>query len=308
MEQNLQIVNYNLTDAVIGEMAANYMKLQIMGLEDRDGFKAVRSARLIVKAHRCNVERLRKELKADALEWGRRVDAEAKRITALLEPIESHLEAEESRIEAEKETIRLAEEERKEAERIEKVRQIMSRVAAMANVGVDLSPEDVENLSEEEFRGQLAEATDAHETRLQIERERAEKEAAERKAEEERLEAERRAAREETERAQAEQKAENERLAKELAALKAEKAAADAAKRAEEERIALEQEAERKRQAEINEQLKAAAQAPDLEKLTAWARRVMDVVEGGSGIEDMEVALRLHEMAVQIRDILRGVL
>ncbi len=96
------------TDTAIAEMSEQYLPLQVSGIDDVEGLKAVHSARLVVKSHRVQVEKVRKELKADSLAYGRRVDGEAKRITALLEPIEQHLSDQENAVVAEKERIKNA--------------------------------------------------------------------------------------------------------------------------------------------------------------------------------------------------------
>ena len=84
-----QVVEYNVTDAAIAEMSDLYMGLVITNLEDKEQFDAVRSARLVVKGKRIEVDKKRKELKADALAWGKKVQTEANRIFALIEPIEN---------------------------------------------------------------------------------------------------------------------------------------------------------------------------------------------------------------------------
>lgn len=175
-----QLVNYNITDAAIGEMREKYLRLRIVDLQDKDGAKAVDAARRAVKAKRCEVERLRKGLKADALEWGRKVDSEAKRITEMLLPIEQHLEGEEARIEQERARIKAEEEARAEAERQEKLRRIDLRFAELAKYGGYTGKATVfqiGDLSEMEFDDLL----DEYRTRW-------EKAEAERRAEEQRLE------------------------------------------------------------------------------------------------------------------------
>jgi hypothetical protein len=106
------------TDAAIAELSKKYLSLKINGLNDEKGFKDVHAARMDVRNRRIAVEKKRKELKEDALKFGKAVDAEAKRITGLLAPIEEHLEAEESAVENEKKRIK-EEQERKEQERIQ---------------------------------------------------------------------------------------------------------------------------------------------------------------------------------------------
>jgi chromosome segregation ATPase len=97
---------FSIADSAIAKMREDYLPLKIAGVNDDSGFKAVHSARMVVKNHRVEVDKVRKALKADALEYGRKVDGEAKRITALLEPIEKHLTEEEDAYNAEKERIR----------------------------------------------------------------------------------------------------------------------------------------------------------------------------------------------------------
>ena len=106
-----QVVKYNVTDAVIAEMSEMYMGLVITDLDDKEQFDAVHSARMVVRKKRIEVDHTRKELKADALKWGRAVQNEANRIFNLIEPIETHLRNEEGKAEAEKqrlEDIRIA--------------------------------------------------------------------------------------------------------------------------------------------------------------------------------------------------------
>ena len=137
-----QLVKYNVTDAAISKMKNEYMKLTVQGLNDEAGLSQVHAARMVVKNHRVDVEKTRKELKADALEWGRKVDAEAKRITAMLEPIEAHLTAEEEKVTKEKERIR-QEKIRKEEERVAKIRE---KIESIKNLGIVEYPETSEQL------------------------------------------------------------------------------------------------------------------------------------------------------------------
>lgn len=108
MNQENQLIEFNVTDSAIAELKEKYLPLVINGIEDKNGYKAVKSARMIVKTHRVDVDKRRKELTADALEWQRKINAEAKRITLLLEPIEEHLQSEEKRIDDEIEAIKIA--------------------------------------------------------------------------------------------------------------------------------------------------------------------------------------------------------
>ena len=106
-----EIIDFNVTDAAIADLKASYMPMLVNGIEDKKGLEAVIEARKVVKRYRINVEKRRKELTADALDWQRRINAEAKRITALLEPIENHLAAEEKKVADELERIKREKEE-----------------------------------------------------------------------------------------------------------------------------------------------------------------------------------------------------
>lgn len=105
-----QLQKYNVADLAIAKMEAEFSKLKITDLKDTAGYKTVSSAIAVVRSKRLEVEKVRKDLKADSLNYGRIVDSEAKRIQALIEPIETRLQAEKDRIDTEKENIRLEKE------------------------------------------------------------------------------------------------------------------------------------------------------------------------------------------------------
>ena len=99
---------YSVTDAVIAKYKQEYMALTVKGIDDKNGYDICHTARMEIKGKRVEVEKTRKKLKEDSLEYGRAVDKEAKRITALLEPIEEHLTAQEKIIDDELERKRQA--------------------------------------------------------------------------------------------------------------------------------------------------------------------------------------------------------
>ncbi len=236
MDVSQELVKYEVTDAVIAEMKHQYMGLIVKDPDDAEGFTAAHNARMIVKGARVGTEKKRKELKADALAYGKSVDGEAKRITALLRPIEDHLIAQEKIVTDEKERQRQAEE---DAER--------ARLDAIER----------EKREEEEAKVRAERAVE--EQKLQEERERLAKERAAMQAEQERYarvrEAEDKKLADERERIEAEQKIERERLAQER----------------ETERLAREKQfaAERERLAAIE-----AAQKAEADKIMAMRRRI----------------------------------
>lgn len=154
------LARFMLPDTAIAKMREEFLPLTINGTEDKAGFKRVDAARKLVKGHRCDVEKTRKDLKAEALKFGQAVDSEAKRITALLEPIELHLETEQKRVTDELARIQREKEEAERAKAEEEARKIREAEEA-----------------------KIREAHEAEEKRLAAERE---KLAAERREQEER--------------------------------------------------------------------------------------------------------------------------
>lgn len=322
-----ELVEWRKQDSAIAEMREKYLPLRIDGLDDRDGFKAVHDARMIVKNTRIAVEKKRVELKADALAYGKAVDAEAKRLTAMLEPIESHLQAEEDAVIAERDRIK------REAEEAKRLA-LQKRLDALLECGIVGNPEATAAMSDEQFAANLATVKAAFEVRIKAETEAAEK----RKAEEAALAAERarleeiqRQQKAEADRLAAEQRRlDDERLARERAAElekakaeAAEKARADAERRHAEEIERVKRDAEakaarekaeaeekvrrEKKEAEAREvaRIKAEAERPQREKILAVAAQIesMTVPVGPGNVAVMNV---LVDAASKIRDIANG--
>lgn len=273
-----QVIKYPIADAAIDELAERYMPLTIKGVDDKQGFKACDAARKDVKKIRSTVEATRKELKADALEYGRKVDAEAKRLKELLEPIELHLTHQVDTIKAEKARI--------EREWLDK------RIEALQPVAQVMPDESfLKKLTDTEFATLLANETEAHDARVKAEEERLAREKAEREELERLREAESKRQTEEAERL----KAEREELERQKAELEAQqreiREQKEAAERAERERIEAEErkkleaesaQKERERlereaaEAEI-EAKRQAALRPDREKLASVADAVLAI-------------------------------
>lgn len=311
-----ELIEFRRQDAAIAKLADEYMPLTIKSLDDKEGFKAVHAARMTVKNTRVGLEKTRVALKADALAYGRAVDAEAKRLFELIEPIESHLDKEEAKITEEKKRI-----EREAAEKKRLALQI--RLDTLLGFGVVATVSVVESMPDAEFAAWVADAKAEHEARLEADR----VAAAKRKAEEEALAKERA----ELDRVRKEQEAEaariaaeqkkldDERRAKEQAEAieKAKAEAAEKAKRETEERLAIE--AERKRVAEEARvarekalaeseeaaRIKAEAERPHREKLVALSESIrMTPVPSGPGHN--EIVRVLVVAAREIRAIAEG--
>lgn len=228
------LVVFERDEALLVAKASEFGKLTIAGLDDRVGFERAHDARMELRGYRVEIEKTRVDLKADALEFGRKVDKEAKRLTALIEPTERVLEVEEKRITDERERI-------KAEEVAAKKRVLDDRMAALVAVGANLAPSAVVEMSDMQYSVTLSNARKVFEVR-EAERVETERLAAERR-ESERVEAERKA-REESQRVAAERRthdekraadelelaAERKRLADERALIDAEKVKIEAAR------------------------------------------------------------------------------
>lgn len=243
---------YNLPDAVIGEMSTRYLPLKIEDINDKKAYALVHAARIHVRDTRLEVEAARKQTNADAQNWIKTNNAEAKRITALLDPIEEHLDAEEKRVDDEIARIK-AEKQRDADARLQK------RIDALQAVGAPFQVSELVMMTEGAFQAILAPATEAWnlkeakrlEAEAALEKQRqAEHEAVMHAAEEkDRQEAQARLRLGEIQKEQAAEKA---RLDAQAAELKAEREAINAEK----ERIAKEA-----RDKQIREEAEAKAKA-----------------------------------------------
>lgn len=278
---------YNIADAKIDEMRQRFLPMRIVSNDDA---KQVHAARMVVKNTRVAIEKKRKELKADALTYGNAVDAEAKRLTALLSPIEEHLEREQTEHEAKLEKIKQAAEEARRAK-------LQARVEQLRAVGSQALPMDVEPMSDEKFAEVLATTTaqwNEAQAQKAIEEERARVAEAERRALEEservRREAEAAEARAELARQQEALRIETERA---QAALRAQQERIDAenAKRRQEEDDRLEAErikladerraieSERARQEQVQRAEREKVEAEDRAKRIAAARPTVEKIQ-----------------------------
>lgn len=151
---------YELADAKIEELKTQFSGITVY---DEESFNVAKEAKKVLVPLRTGIEKKRVELKADALEYGRKVDAEAKRITALLEEIEDPITKQiddwndRKRIEAEK----------AENERIARAKELLQKlvdlgvqynavsekhyyISTQNETLVDLSFDELKTLSESE--------------------------------------------------------------------------------------------------------------------------------------------------------------
>jgi hypothetical protein len=253
MEDIKELVKYSVTDAALESYRDEFLPLTVKGLDDLEGYEKVREARLFIKGERVNVEKRRVELKAHSLEYGRAVDAEAKRITDAILEVENHLIAEQKKIDDEKARMKFEKEQREK---------LPDRKAKVAEIGAEITEAELLTLDDVAF-GEVLNTLIA----TKLEQQRVEQEERDRalKAEAERIEAEKKAI--EDERLEAEREARHKAEVEEASRKAAEQARIQAeidAKRKGDERIAAE--AAAKAEADRIE-----AERPDTEKLHSFA-------------------------------------
>lgn len=311
MNDRNTLIAFSVSDAAIATLRDEYMGLTIAGVDDVAGFKRVHSARINVKDKRVSVEKTRKELKADALKFGQTVDAEARRLTSLLEPIEAHLESEESRIQKEKEAIKNA-----------------ARLQAEAEAKAKAEAERQAFLDEQRKQAEQRAALDAERAALEAEKKRIADEAAAIQAEKDRaarVERERQEAEESEKRriAEAEQakiRAEKERVereererkhAEEVAKARkeaSEKAAAETEARMKREAADRAEAAKRKAEASEKARIRKENMRPDREKLESVARQLRTIVFPSVGkasqVTASRIALLVNDAASSIEAII----
>ena len=207
---NIDATTFQVDTAAIKADVEMWGKMTIAGIEDKEGYRRVQEGRLLLKKVRTGIEQRRKELKAGALEYGRKVDAVAKELTALIEPTEEKLGA-------------ISSEHLAALEAIE-IQKLDERMAKLAAIGDTSSRIAVRAMSDKMFDECLAFATAEHSKRVEAarvaeeERQKAEADAAEaRRLEAEKLKADREAL-------ELERKQLADRRAQEQAELKAEQA------------------------------------------------------------------------------------
>lgn len=122
----MELKKFDIAESVVAEWNEQYMGLVVTDATDKESIEKATEAYKLVRNTRITIEKKRKELKESALTFGRAVDTEARRLTALIEPLETHLEAQKNFIEAEKEKVRAAKEEAQKARMTERTNKLLA--------------------------------------------------------------------------------------------------------------------------------------------------------------------------------------
>ena len=252
------------------------------GLEatTKEGYEEVRLAIASLRTTRGAIEKRRVELKADALDYGRRVDAVAKKLTTLVSDIEEPLKAKRDAVDAERERVK------REAERAE-------LVALEARLRAERETEEARLKAERDAENERLRAEG-----IRLAQERAAQELQQRRIDEEqrtaqaKIDADRRALDEQRQALEAQQReaaraeAERQRLKRiedEANALAAE---IEAATKAAEERTRLA--AIKALEDAAVEAARLEAMRPDIEKVRAWGKAMFDFGPSAPEVESAE--------------------
>ena len=308
---SLEAVDYGVPEAKIAEIKEQTADLDA---SCADGYKGIKNGLSVLTKYRTSVEKKRMELKRPALEYGRAVDAEAKRITALILDVEDPLRAKKKVVDDMQKKIE-EEAKRKEEARVNALEAKIQGIRALAsNItpnhtseyiqeqidglnGLEITP-DADSFAEfaasaelerkytlEALAGSLDQRK-RFETEQAIVREnqkKLEEEKAKLAEERKKLEAHQRKLEEAAEKER--QEAEAKRLAEAKAAAEA-KAKAEAEK-AEKERLEL-----------------AAKLAPDMEKVKVWVGNVYEAVHDMPDFTDGGVSEQIADLANCVVDLM----
>ena len=139
------IVKYNVTDASIEELREKYAIVPKVNTSAE--LKTLKADITVVRTLRTSVEATRKDLKKEALEYGRKVDTEATRIKEKLISIEQPMKDEQKRYE---DKIKAAkeEEERLELERVAEIQRKINNITSLPSLNDGKAPHEIEEAIE----------------------------------------------------------------------------------------------------------------------------------------------------------------
>ena len=132
-----EIQEYSQTEAALSVLREKYTDA-IYDVDTTDGMKAAKEARADVRGYRTGLEKMRKEIKAPALERSRLIDTEAKRITGELVLLEEPIDQQIKEFEARKETERQAKIEA-EVKRVEDIQERITKIRGAVEAVIHLN-------------------------------------------------------------------------------------------------------------------------------------------------------------------------
>lgn len=165
-----ELIKYDVTQATIETLRNEFLQLTVKNVEDKEGYELCKKSRLQCRDLRVSVEKRRKELKADSLEFGRRVDARAKELMDPIKEIEDHLQEQQNVVDDELK--------RRKEEEEKKLRvQGEERLKDLASLGcMDYSLDDLSTMDDDLYKDVRERIQQRFEKQREEERFRAERE------------------------------------------------------------------------------------------------------------------------------------
>lgn len=117
---DMGVIKYDVTTAAIAKLQTKYAGFEDKDMDDKKEYALVHDAERELKALRLSIDKRRKGLKADALSYGKKVDAKAKEITLPIVAMEAPLKDKRLKHDMKAEIAR-REEQQKEQERIDRI-------------------------------------------------------------------------------------------------------------------------------------------------------------------------------------------
>lgn len=122
------LMKHNVTDAIINKLKQQYGSLTIAGQEDREGYRAVKEARLDCKNLRVLAKKITTAGREQALQIQKAWVAKEKEVIARISEVEDYLQAQEDTYNEEKERIKREEKEKQE-------QRAMKRTSELSKLG-----------------------------------------------------------------------------------------------------------------------------------------------------------------------------
>ncbi len=321
-ELNVTPIKYDVTLAAIQTMKEKYKDLVIT---DKESYEKVQKAISGLTSYLTATEKQRKILKAESLEYGKKVDSTAKEISSALHEIRDPLKAT-KKVEDDKTAAIKIEKEAKKQKRIDDIRASIDVIKASADGLLNLNSDQIKKrrddlsvikLSVDDYEEFMDEATVALTDTLNIltdtyvdclTREQAD---AKRKAEAERLAEEReelaeqaRKIDEEKAMFEAEKAAEIERKDRERRDTEIrEEAKAEAEKDEVNRQIEIEHDRLAKEEADKAEKTRQEALKPDKEKLAEWATEIEKTADGSPYVTSEEISVIVGRAYIGLHDV-----
>jgi len=138
------LINYNVTDAAITALAEKYERFPT-DLSVKDNYDIVKSGVSEVRTLRSEVESRRKDLKKDALEYGRKVDSAANGIKERLLAIETPMKEAKKEFDT-KQEIEKREIARKEEERVDTIQSNIASIRSLVEANISSPSSNINDI------------------------------------------------------------------------------------------------------------------------------------------------------------------